>query len=104
MDQAQTPQTLAEIDEWIAREHRLEEAAYAAGDDAQAYWYVLDIERLHNLRRIVADRAPLAEELRRAQRRHLAERYAHAMWRGDRDAAALLQDQIDRLERGQAAP
>jgi hypothetical protein len=101
---ADTPETLAEIDERIAREHQLEQAAYAAGDDGQAYWYVLDIERLRNLRRVVARDATIADELRCAQRRHLAERYAQACWRGDRDAAALLQDQIDRLERGQAVP
>jgi hypothetical protein len=90
--------TLAQIDAEIAREHRLEVAAYAAGHDGEALFYVLDIERLVNLRRIVAGGPVVAEELRRARLRNLSERHAQAMYRGDRDTAALLADQIQRLE------
>jgi hypothetical protein len=104
MDQAQIPQTLAEIDERIAREHQLEQDAYANGHDGEAYWYVLDIERLRNLRRIVAEGSPVLDELQRARMRSLSERFARATWSGDPAAAALLKDQIERLERGQDVP
>jgi hypothetical protein len=103
MDQAKTPDTLAEIDERIAQEHQLQEDAYAAGDEGQAYWYVLDIERLRNLRRIVAGDTAVADELRRIRMWKLSERFAHATWAGDHDEAAALQAQIERLERGQDA-
>lgn len=100
MDQTK-PQTLAEIDERIAREHQLEHDAYAAGDDGQAYYYVLDIERLQNLRRIVAGDSAVADELRRTRLWKLSESFAHATWLGDHEQAAALQAQIERLERGQ---
>lgn len=65
-----------------------------------AYWQTLEVERLARLARIAADQAVIADELRRAELRHLSERYARETWCGNLDAAALLQDRIDRLERG----
>lgn len=90
--------TIAELDAEIAAEHALEQAAYDRGQDGIAEWYALDIERLSNLRRITAE-AAVADELRATQRRHLSERYAEAMWSGDKDAAALIQAAIEKFER-----
>ena len=50
------PETIAEIDEQIAADRKLYLAAYFAGHDGEATYYVFEIARLENLRNIVQRR------------------------------------------------
>lgn len=93
--------TLDEIEQQIARERRDRDAAIDTCQDGVAQWHELELDRLINLHRIIADGSTTLEALIRMRRRALSAAYASASWAGDTEQAARVQAEIDRLERGQ---
>jgi hypothetical protein len=75
------------IAEDIAALHALEVAACDAGHSGEEQWYVFRIRALED------------EEARAAHRRQLSKDFARLSYSGDVDGAAVVQAEIDRLEK-----
>lgn len=95
------PETIAEIDAQIAEDRARMESIDSCQTGLRDY-YVLDIERLTNLRRIVATGSPALDALQRMRLRAASAKYAAAAWAGDTAEATRLSAEIERLERGQS--
>jgi hypothetical protein len=83
---------MTEYDEKIAALHvRMVRAQDACHDSEAEYWRVE-----------ISDVEDARDEAARVHRRQLSKDYATANWSGDADAAALIQAEIEKFERGQS--